>query len=125
LERAFRRCNLSNRLVVLSDGREAIDYLTSLNDATGANEREGPAVMLLDLQLPHYTGLQVLAWLQTQAVATRVPVVVLSSSNQKSDQVKARELGARAYHVKPAHPADLDVLIASLAAEFIPGWGLA
>ncbi|HJT51502.1 MAG TPA: response regulator [Nitrosospira sp.] len=94
--RAFIRHNLTNPLEVLRDGQEAIDFITRW--------REGecvPSVILLDLKLPKFSGLDVLRKVREHSVLGTVPVVVLTSSAEDIDIHEAYLLGANSYIVKP------------------------
>ena len=94
--RAFIRHNLTNPLEVLRDGQEAIDFITRW--------REGecvPSVILLDLKLPKFSGLDVLRKIREHSVLGTVPVVVLTSSAEDIDIHEAYLLGANSYIVKP------------------------
>src|SRR5215475_7531286 len=92
--------NLSNEVVVASDGEEALDYLY----CRGRYQRrsgENPAVMLLDLKLPKVDGLEVLKAVKSDEALKFIPVVVLTSSREEQDMVASYKLGVNAYVVKP------------------------
>ena len=92
--------NLSNEVVVASDGEEALDYLYS----RGRYQRrsgENPAVLLLDLKLPKVDGLEVLKAVKSDDALRVIPVVVLTSSREEKDMVASYKLGVNAYVVKP------------------------
>lgn len=98
LKRAFKKSKLANALEVVSDGEAAIAYLS------GAAPYEGralPELVLLDLKLPRKSGHEVLEWIRAQPGLRFLPVVVLSSSREKSDLERAYDLGANSYLVKP------------------------
>ena len=97
---ALEEYNLSNEVVVASDGEEALDYLYY----RGKYQRrsgENPAVMLLDLKLPKVNGLEVLEAIRADEALKLIPVVVLTSSREEQDMVKSYKLGVNAYVVKP------------------------
>ena len=97
---ALEEYNLSNEVVVASDGEEALDYLYY----RGKYQRrsgENPAVMLLDLKLPKVNGLEVLEAIRADDTLKLIPVVVLTSSREEQDMVKSYKLGVNAYVVKP------------------------
>ena len=92
--------NLSNEVVVASDGEEALDYLYS----RGKYQRrsgENPAVLLLDLKLPKVDGLEVLKVVKSDEALRIIPIVVLTSSREEKDMVASYKLGVNAYVVKP------------------------
>ena len=97
---ALEEYNLSNEVVVASDGEEALDYLYH----RGKFQRrsgENPAVMLLDLKLPKVDGLEVLQAVKADSNLKMIPVVVLTSSREERDLVASYKLGVNAYVVKP------------------------
>jgi two-component system response regulator len=99
--RAFRNNPLANRIVVARDGIEALDYLRG----TGCHAQRDPAhlpqVVLLDLNLPVLDGLEVLRRIRAEERFRRLPVVILTSSNQDSDKLAGYGLGANSYVRKP------------------------
>jgi DNA-binding response OmpR family regulator len=97
---ALEEYNLSNEVVVASDGEEALDYLYCRGKFQGRNG-ENPAVMLLDLKLPKIDGLEVLQQVKTDDKLNMIPVVVLTSSREERDMVASYKLGVNAYVVKP------------------------
>jgi two-component system response regulator len=103
--RAFQRSHIANRLVHVSDGAEALDYLF----ATGSHARAEvamPALVLLDLKLPKITGLEVLKTMRGDDRTRRVPVVVLTSSDEERDLIATYNLGANSFVRKPVNFAE-------------------
>lgn len=99
--RALKRVNLTNRIHVVRNGVEALDFL--FNRRTYA-EREGadmPKVVLLDLKLPKLDGLDVLAQIRQDERTRLMPVVVLTSSREVPDIQRSYALGVNSYIVKP------------------------
>lgn len=98
--RALKKFNVGNRIDVVRDGAEALDYLFK----TGAHaERPGdnPSVVALDIKLPKVDGLTVLERLRADTRTKRIPVVMLTSSNQEEDMLKSYDLGCNSYVRKP------------------------
>jgi CheY-like chemotaxis protein len=98
--RALAASNLANRLVVVHDGVEALEYLRG-EGAFAAREPEQPAVVLLDIKMPRKDGLEVLREIREDPKLRRLPVVILTSSREEQDLVAGYDLGANAYVVKP------------------------
>jgi two-component system, response regulator len=97
--RAFKRANLLNPVVVARDGEEALDFLFARGAHTA---REAlPALTLLDLNLPKVTGFEVLRRIRADERTRRLPVVVLTSSDEDKDKLDSYDLGANAYVRKP------------------------
>ena len=97
--RALRRNRLVNRIDVVRDGAEALDYL--FRRGRYAGREEDPQLVLLDLKLPKVGGLEVLERLRSDPRTHRLPVVVLTSSNVESDLARSYDLGANSYIRKP------------------------
>jgi CheY-like chemotaxis protein len=101
LKRAFEKAGVNNPVVVARNGQEAIDYLNGSGKFIDRTVHPLPGLMFLDLKMPLVDGFDVLAWLHTRPMDSKVPVVVLSSSNQERDIKQARQMGADDYRVKP------------------------
>lgn len=98
---AFSRNRITNPVVVVHDGVEAIDYLFGTGTYAGRDLRVMPAVVLLDLKLPRIDGLEVLRRIRADARTTLLPVVVLTTSRETLDLQQAYNLGANSYIRKP------------------------
>ena len=95
--RAFARNNITNQIVVATDGAQAIDLLQPTDGSTPLR----PALVLLDMKLPKYDGLEVLRRLRQSASTQALPVVVLTTSSEEHDIVESYRLGANSYVRKP------------------------
>ncbi len=97
---ALSEHNLTNDVVVVRDGAEALDYLYYRGKfkmrAVG-----NPAVILLDIKMPKVDGLEVLKTIKSDEKLKMIPVVVLTSSREERDLVESYKLGVNAYVVKP------------------------
>lgn len=91
---------LTNEVVVVRDGEEALNYLHKQGIYRMRND-EPPVVILLDLKLPKINGLEVLAHLKADPNLQWIPVVILTSSREEPDLVRCYELKTNAYVVKP------------------------
>ena len=112
--RAFRKINIVNRLIVLEDGQDAIDYLWAQGKHRGRDTSELPALILLDLKLPRISGLEVLRRIRADPRTRRIAVVILTSSKEEQDLAASYDLGVNSYIRKPV---DFEQFIA--AAEHI------
>ncbi|HEY9510024.1 MAG TPA: response regulator [Verrucomicrobiae bacterium] len=100
LRYAFKRAGIENPIQVAVDGRQAVDYLSGKDAYSDRLQFPFPQLVLLDLQLPHLTGLQVLEWIRQQRALKSLIVIVLSSSIHEGDIRRAYEFGANAFLVK-------------------------
>jgi CheY-like chemotaxis protein len=98
---AFKKCNIANRVEVVSDGAAALDYLFGPGAYAGRDLSDHPAVVLLDLKLPKVDGLEVLRRIRADQRSKRQPVVVLTSSQEEHDVVASYDLAANSYIRKP------------------------
>lgn len=110
IRRAFIKADLQCRIQVAPDGDEALVYLAGI-EANGQGKNPAPALVLLDLKLPRRSGLEVLAWLKRQPRLKRTPVIVLTSSRERSDIEQAYDLGANSYLVKPVKFDELVAMV--------------
>jgi len=99
--RAFKKIAIANEIVVVRDGEEALDFLFTTGVHAGRDPGLAPEVVLLDLNLPKIDGLAVLRKMRLDARTRRMPVVVLTSSNEQSDIIRSYELGANSFVRKP------------------------
>jgi len=86
------------------NGTAAIEFLRR---ACSSDPGLLPCMIFLDLKMPVMNGFEVLSWLKQQEAFSRIPVVVLSGSDQQSDKDRVHELGATDYVVKPVKAADI------------------
>jgi two-component system response regulator len=96
--RAIRNNKIANRIELVRDGVEAIEYLES--------GRPLPRLVLLDLKLPRMNGLEVLQKIRNNPKTRIIPVVVLTSSREEPDVAAAYDLGVNSYIVKPVEFED-------------------
>lgn len=99
--RALKQKNLANRLVVVEDGAEALDFVFCRGRFASRVPGNAPQVVLLDLKLPKVSGLEVLAALKQDERTRAIPVVIVTSSREDPDIKTAYALGANSYVVKP------------------------
>jgi two-component system, response regulator len=99
--RAFRKSTVLSEIVVVRDGVEALDYMFAAGTYAGRKTDPPPDVILLDLKLPKVGGMEVLRRLRGEERTRRVPVVVLTSSNEEKDIQSSYDLGANSFVRKP------------------------
>lgn len=99
--RALRKNNIKNEVVVAHDGAEALDYLFGVGAYADRDLSMMPQVVLLDLKLPKISGLELLQRMREDPRTRRLPVVILTSSNEEKDLIDSYNLGANSYIRKP------------------------
>lgn len=125
LRRAFQKAKIECRLLDVANGQEAIRYLEGVGPYSDRTNFPFPQVLVLDLKMPLVDGFDLLEWLRTNPDCRELPALVLSSSAHQQDLLRARDLGAREYHVKPSDLAQLTHLAAELAGRWLGSKGLA
>jgi CheY-like chemotaxis protein len=101
VKRAFKLAHIQSPLQVVTDGEDAIDYLRGEGKYSDRGTYPLPHLVVMDLKMPRKTGFEVLEWIKRDGrPLRRVPVVIVSSSDNPADVNRAYELGANAYMVK-------------------------
>jgi CheY-like chemotaxis protein len=114
LRHVLERCGIANPLQVVKDGKAAKEYLAGCAPFDDRRRHPLPGLVLLDLNLPYWSGFEVLEWVRQQPRLRRLPIVIFTSSNRPDDIARAYDLGANGYLVKPNALADLKKLIQAL-----------
>jgi two-component system, response regulator len=99
--RALKKNNLANKVHVVKDGTEALEYIFANRAYAHRKIEDHPRVILLDLKLPKVDGLEVLHQIKSDERTKMIPVVVLTSSKEERDLVESYRLGANSYITKP------------------------
>jgi two-component system response regulator len=99
--RALKKNNIGNRVVVVHDGAEALDFLFCTNAYADRDPHDLPQLILLDLKLPKVEGLEVLRRIRRDERTHLLPVVILTSSREEQDLVEGYKSGANSYVRKP------------------------
>jgi len=99
--RALRKVNLANTVDVVRDGQQALDYLFREGEFAGRPSADLPAAVLLDINLPRVNGLDVLKIIRADQRTSRLPVVLLTSSDEENDRLTGYQEGANSFVRKP------------------------
>jgi len=120
VKRAFKKANIPNPLQVVTDGVEAIHYLQGEDKYSDRIRFPVPRLIVMDIKMPRKTGFEVLEWIKADPHLKRIPVIIVSSSNQPDDVNRAYQMGANAYMVKPMNYREVESLFQSITHY----WGL-
>ena len=121
VKRAFKMAHVKNPLQIVTDGQEAITYLRGEGKYSDRETYPLPKLIVMDIKMPRLTGFEVLEWVKgKQGLLRRIPVIIVSSSDNPSDINRAYELGANAYMVKPVNFRAVEHLFQSITQY----WGL-
>lgn len=110
--RALKKHNITNRLIVLEDGAEALDFVFCRGKYTQREITNHPKVILLDVKLPKVSGLEILKAIKGDVRTRTIPIVMVTSSKQDPDIKTAYEFGANSYVVKPL---DFNVFVEAMS----------
>jgi CheY-like chemotaxis protein len=100
-KRAFAKANVTNPFHVVRDGAEALDFLLAKGPYTHRRDGQSPQLILLDLDLPRKSGLEVLREIKADERTQKIPVIVLTGSKRDRDITECRRLEAVSYILKP------------------------
>ncbi len=117
--RALKKVNVANRIDVVRDGQQALDFLFNQGEFYDALGRELPTVILLDIGLPRLSGLEVLERIRADQGASLVPVVILTSSGEERDRLQSYECGANSFVRKPMEFSEFAETVARLGVYWI------
>jgi len=116
---AHQQNNSSSIVSVARDGVEAVNVLLGGESAMGEGMAALPRLVLLDLSMPRLNGFEVLARLRADERTRHLPVVIFSSSDEKSDEREARRLGANGYIRKPTGFEKLRAVVAQIERDWL------
>ena len=97
----LRKYHLTNRIQVVRDGQEALEYVFCTGRYATRDIKDQPHVILLDIKLPFVDGLEVLRRIKQDQRTRTIPVVMLTSSREERDLIESYRLGVNSYIVKP------------------------
>jgi len=121
LNRAIRKAGIDIPVRVVTDGQQAIDFLSSKTSLATTEQDPLPFLILLDLKLPYRNGFEVLEWIRSQPHLADISIVILTGSDEACDRQRAQALGARSYLVKPASPDDIKRLLDLVSLSGLSG----
>lgn len=113
-EHVIEKLEILNPVSVVSDGRDALDYLAGAGKFADRGTFPMPGIVLLDLKMPRVTGFEVLRQIRAHAEWRKLIVLVLTSSSSDTDIAEAYEAGANAYLVKPLELKDLATMVQAI-----------
>jgi two-component system response regulator len=113
-KRALEKGQIRNRLTVARDGQEALDILSDLESEGGL-----PGLILLDLNLPKLSGIEVLQAVKSDRALRRIPVIVLTTSAREEDVVRTYDLGVNTFITKPVRFEDFIKVVATIQEYWI------
>lgn len=121
VKRAFKLAQVKNPLQIVTDGQEALLYLKGEGKYADRAHYPLPKLMVMDIKMPRKTGFEVLEWVKNSGKPLRrIPIVIVSSSDNPDDINRAYELGANAYMVKPVEFLAVEHLFQAITQY----WGL-
>jgi two-component system response regulator len=99
--RGLNKYNLANKVIHVSDGEEALDFIYARGTFSGRNNDIKPRMILLDIKMPKIKGLEVLKIIKSDPEKKMIPIVVLTTSSEESDMIESYKYGVNSYIVKP------------------------
>ena len=117
--RAFRKAAIHNPMHVVNDGDAALRYLHGGGGERARRPDELPCLILLDLQLPGTSGLEVLRAIRSDPTTSLLPVVILTSSKEEQDLIEGYRLGANSYIRKPVDLQQFQDAVAQLGLYWL------
>lgn len=117
--RVLKKANVANRIDVVRDGQQAVDYLFNQGEYYAPEGRELPTVIILDIGLPRLSGLEVLQKVREDQRTRLVPVVILTSSDEEKDRLRSYECGANSFVQKPLGFSEFAETVARLGVYWI------
>lgn len=119
LQRAFRAAGIEAPLRTVPDGQSAINYLKGTGPYADRDRFPLPRLVLLDVNLPHVSGFDVLTWIRSTPSLALLPVVMLTSLGHQTDIRRATLLGVNGYLLKPSDPTQLTTVARALKAYWL------
>jgi CheY-like chemotaxis protein len=119
IARSLKKHNLANKIVLLKDGAEALEFLFAQGGPAHQSGGPAPRVVLLDIKLPKVDGIEVLRRMKSDERAKDIPVVILTSSNEERDIKEAYSLGVNSFVTKPIKFEEFAKVVAELGMYWL------
>jgi two-component system response regulator len=117
--RAFKKHNITNKVQVVRDGAEALDFIFAKGIYAERGINNIPRVILLDLKLPKVDGIEVLRRVKSDERTKIIPVIILTSSKEEMDMVDSYKLGANSYIRKPVNFSKFAKIVSEIGYYWI------
>ncbi len=117
--RALKKINIANRVEVVRDGQQALDYLFREGEFAARGGTDLPTVVLLDINLPRVSGLEVLERLRADPRTRLLPAVLLTSSDEERDRLRGYAHGANSFVRKPLDPSEFVETVSRLGVYWL------
>jgi CheY-like chemotaxis protein len=118
-QRAFEADHLANRIEVVRDGEEALDFLFCRGDYAHRSFNAPPRLVLMDLKLPKVHGLEVLRQVKADPRTRAIPIIVMTSSTEEGDLVRSYHYGVNSYIQKPVDFAEFQKIVKTLGLYWL------
>jgi two-component system response regulator len=118
-KRAIRKSGNANRVDVACDGEEALDYLFNRGKYTDKAEYPSPCLILLDINLPGIDGIEVLKQVKNHPLLKRIPIIMLTTSEQERDIARCYDHHANSYLTKPVGYKEFEERIWEIRAYWV------
>jgi two-component system response regulator len=119
ITRALRKVNLSNNLVHVKDGAEALDFIFARGEFAEREAKKMPKVILLDIKMPRVDGIEVLRQVKGNEATKLIPIVIMTSSKEEQDIIISYKLGVNSFVVKPVEFHDFAKAVSELGLYWV------
>jgi two-component system response regulator len=119
ITRALRKVNLSNNLVHVKDGAEALDFIFAKGEFAEREAKKMPKVILLDIKMPRVDGIEVLRQVKGNEDTKQIPIVIMTSSKEEQDIIISYKLGVNSFVVKPVEFHDFAKAVSELGLYWV------